>query len=442
MLLENLPYYTVKNIKVYDKQTDRSEALGHNVDPTKYVMDVALKSEYTNGAIGNIEGAGGTRERWLGRAFLLGYSDLFRLTLYANINNMGEQGFVNRSGHYASGISPRSLTTVRKGAAEIGYFPKSKRVKNTLMAEYASTTDNEASRRRSELFMEARALTSVTEAINKTSSRRVKVDESFTYMKPFYLRADVSFSHTKRSNAMNTAYNDWDDGLTTTMRTEGFGENKDWKFRADLRSSFNVGKAGQHINLYAVADHTSNNSEQARKYSTHRHKVPSYEERFNLNDVRNRNTWYMLMADYGFNLTPGLKWDLSLISQYAEKVSHDYLYHPDTLLLPSELDALNAITDINNSYDSRQKGWRGSFNLKLTRRMLREDSDKYYYDRWRLALNMPYNLTTLDYKRGILDVEKQQNNLFFNPSFHYNLPLKKSIALRSTYATKVSHLRL
>ena len=28
VLLENLPYYTVKNVKVYEKETDRSRAVG------------------------------------------------------------------------------------------------------------------------------------------------------------------------------------------------------------------------------------------------------------------------------------------------------------------------------------------------------------------------------------------------------------------------------
>lgn len=59
VLLENLPYYTVKNIKVYDKQSDKSVALGYDADPKKYVMDVNLKEEYNRGYIANVEGAGG-----------------------------------------------------------------------------------------------------------------------------------------------------------------------------------------------------------------------------------------------------------------------------------------------------------------------------------------------------------------------------------------------
>ena len=58
VLMENLPYYTVKNLKVYEKQTDKSEALGYDVEPRKYVMDVNLKNEYNQGYIANVEAAG------------------------------------------------------------------------------------------------------------------------------------------------------------------------------------------------------------------------------------------------------------------------------------------------------------------------------------------------------------------------------------------------
>ncbi len=46
MMLENLPYFTVKEVKVYDKSTERSELLGRDVEPKDFVMDVSLKREY------------------------------------------------------------------------------------------------------------------------------------------------------------------------------------------------------------------------------------------------------------------------------------------------------------------------------------------------------------------------------------------------------------
>ena len=101
VLMENLPYYTVKNLKVYEKQTDKSEALGYDVEPRKYVMDVNLKNEYSQGYIANVEAAGGTEDRWLGRGFLLGFADRWRYALLGNVNNVNESRHIGVSGHHA-----------------------------------------------------------------------------------------------------------------------------------------------------------------------------------------------------------------------------------------------------------------------------------------------------------------------------------------------------
>lgn len=58
VLLENLPYYTVKNIKVYEQDTDLNRALNTQIEKKKFVMDVNLKPEYQRGYIANVEAAG------------------------------------------------------------------------------------------------------------------------------------------------------------------------------------------------------------------------------------------------------------------------------------------------------------------------------------------------------------------------------------------------
>lgn len=55
-MLENLPYFTVKDIKVYHKSTEMSDMLGREVEEKEFVMDVRLKREYARGSIVNAEG--------------------------------------------------------------------------------------------------------------------------------------------------------------------------------------------------------------------------------------------------------------------------------------------------------------------------------------------------------------------------------------------------
>ena len=55
VMLRNLPYYTVKDIKVYNRTTDLSVYLGREAENKEYVMDVQLKKVYRQGCFGNVE---------------------------------------------------------------------------------------------------------------------------------------------------------------------------------------------------------------------------------------------------------------------------------------------------------------------------------------------------------------------------------------------------
>ena len=91
LMLENLPSYTVKEIKTYERYGEKSKFLGRKMENDKtYVMDVQLKKEYRIGGLANIEIGGGTANRYLARLFALRYSDHSRLALYANVNNLND----------------------------------------------------------------------------------------------------------------------------------------------------------------------------------------------------------------------------------------------------------------------------------------------------------------------------------------------------------------
>ena len=187
VLMENLPYYTVQNIKVYEKQSDKSVALGYDVDPKKFVMDVNLKQEYQRGYIANVEGAVGTEDRWLARAFALGFSDHYRFTLLGNLNNVNETRHIGESGHWTPATMPKNMLMTRSIAGEMDYHSKEDKVKNNLMASYTSTTDISESRSRYEQFLQGLTPTSLTESSNRTGSRAWNAHDAFTLTKPFYL---------------------------------------------------------------------------------------------------------------------------------------------------------------------------------------------------------------------------------------------------------------
>ena len=67
-------------------------------------MDVQLKKAYSTGWIGNAEAHYGVpSDRYLGKAFGLGYSDCLRLAAFVNINNIKDTQAGNASGQWGGG---------------------------------------------------------------------------------------------------------------------------------------------------------------------------------------------------------------------------------------------------------------------------------------------------------------------------------------------------
>lgn len=420
VMLENLPYYVVKEIKVYDRQTDKSKALGYDVEPKMYVMDVNLKEEYQRGYIANVEAAAGSNERWLARAFGLMFTDRHRLTLFGNLNNVNETRHIGQSGSWTPATMPKNMLTTRSVLAELDYHSKGDRLKNNLTATYTSTTDVSESRSRHEQFLIGLTPTSLTESTNRTGNRAWNAHDEFTLTKPFYLYAVADFRYSRNHGAFSSMFDQWNDTLTASQRTRGFNKGKTWSGSMEAQGAFNVGKNQKHADYYVKVEHSENESESAMRYSTRQYVNPQQTVQHNVNDISNRNTWGVASLNYGMQLFKGVDMRLGESFYLTRINSHDYLYHPDTLQLPSQIDALTAITDFNNSYDSRTNVAENtvgiSFSGKGKYKLAPNSPFTINYQRWNVGISVPIRHESLDYQRGRLDTLARQNTLFVNTS--------------------------
>lgn len=103
MMLENLPYYTVKDIKVYNKTTDKAMALDDVNAKKDFVMDVNLKKEYSTGYMANMEAGGGTEDSYLGRLFGLKFTDYSRFAIVGGTNNLNMRDY-SSNGYWSEGV--------------------------------------------------------------------------------------------------------------------------------------------------------------------------------------------------------------------------------------------------------------------------------------------------------------------------------------------------
>ena len=430
VLLENLPYYTVRHLKVYEKQTDRSVALGYDVDPRRYVMDVILKDEYNQGYIGNVEAAGGTNERWLGRGFLLGFTDKLRFTLLANANNVNESRHIGQSDQWSPARQPRSLLTTRSIAGELNYEAKgdkNKEIKETFRAEFTSTTDNQTITQHTERFIEGCSPTSITESFNRAGNRRWTLNNHLVLRLPAWMDIYATFEHTRRDGSFHSAFDEQSDSLSISQRTVGISEGTKWNAKIDVQGTVRPGKQKSHIDYYVSVAHDSDEGESATHFQTQHTAVcstvsPSRKESHNSSSLFNRNTWGVVNLGYGHEIAKDIHLGFSNMLYNSHVHTRDYLYHPDTLLLPSQLDALEAITDYSNSYESRTDNWQNDFTIHLSKSsyyMHPQVHMKVNYDRWRLELKFPVYSNKLHYQRGRLDTLARQTMFLPEPKFWF-----------------------
>ena len=108
----------VKHVKVYEKQSESSEWMGHKDERPAFVMDVRLKREYSIGWTANAQVGGGTEDRWLGRLFALRFTPQSRLMAFANANNTNETRKPGNNGDWWPG-DVTGQTTVKTGGIRL-----------------------------------------------------------------------------------------------------------------------------------------------------------------------------------------------------------------------------------------------------------------------------------------------------------------------------------
>ena len=96
-LIENLPAYMIKNIKVYE-HVDSLELLKSLDKQPPLALDIKLKKGYNSTVLGNMDLGVGTDDRYYGRLFGMRIHDLYRWTAFAVSNNTNHNEQIDKNG--------------------------------------------------------------------------------------------------------------------------------------------------------------------------------------------------------------------------------------------------------------------------------------------------------------------------------------------------------
>ena len=206
IMLDNLPHYTVQDLKVYHKSTEKSRLVGKEVEKKDYVMDVELKREYNRGYISNAEVAGGTRQRYMARLFGLYYDDRTRFSVFGNVNNVNENRSPGREGDWSPSNSPQGQTVTKQVGASLSTQNKSGILREQFDAIASWNDVTDITRSSSEQFASAGNIFNRSSSTSMQKEFRLNANNQITYTdeSKFYLQSSTSFNY---GDGTNNSYN-------------------------------------------------------------------------------------------------------------------------------------------------------------------------------------------------------------------------------------------
>lgn len=270
--MKNLPSYTVQNIKVYDKAgendylTQESQKLDRDENSENLVMDVVLKKEYALGTMASIEGGYGTADRYVGKAFVMGFTKDVRLTVFGNCNNLID--FV--SGSAQDGWSRWGDMSKDSGDGHVEtagldylYEPDEGKFTASGNATVRFTSFDDLSDSNSTLFYPSGNLYRNSSNVSDSKETSVKTDHNLSYKGDvvyFYVGPSFSWSRSKDHDVSRSAT--FDQLPEATSRNEVldsvFARLKSLRYNDIMLTRLRTANQSMHDNLTASLNISAN----------------------------------------------------------------------------------------------------------------------------------------------------------------------------------------
>ncbi len=442
IMLENLPYFTVKDIKVYHKSTEMSDMLGREVEEKEFVMDVRLKREYARGSIVNAEGGMGTEDRYMSRAFGLYYDDHTRISAFGNINNVNEDRKPGNDGDWTPSGRTQGLLATKYTGVHLQTEDKEKRVEETFDATVRWTDGDNVSGQQSETFAADGNINKWNQNVSRSKDFSFYTGNKIHFRK-INLRTYMTMNYFS-SNYNNERVDSTKRGVTLVNSRHNLyrSENKYLSFNWGVfwYKPFNNGDSffANFYGNYYRNQPTDRFDMETTKYDA------TGEEQLKNRYFDSRDNYYRYSFEMGYIYALPDKWDLeaSVIFTQDRKTDNNLLYRLDRLdseiydhlgIIPvSEEDRLLAF-DTENSVK----------NILLTRNYYLDLQLQKYTEKYNIRFTLPLSHISekLDYMQSTLDTVATRNKMLFQPSILYKRFGNTPITLRYSLSVKQPYLK-
>ena len=428
LMLENLPYYTVKEIRVYDQTTDKAMALHDDRAKKDFVMDVNLKKEYSKGYMANVGVGTGTEDAYLVRLFGLRFSDVSRFAIVGGMNNLNMSDY-SFSGYANDEGTRDGRTTSHLLTAEL--MTEHKRQKNVLTVELNRKKSERGSDEIQETFHNAGSTFSTSQNSQINRNLRASLTNKYTLKMPFWMESTTQLRFNDKKDDSNERYYESDadtrargiavlDSLFNmgvaindpsmvsarrrwiNSKNKEYGASQDFAFAKNLRTT-------DIIELSAGADYAKSNYDTDR-FNQYLTWTPGLAQTDVMEAIDCPNTHVGVKADVSYKITRLLyNTDLKFYAAYRFNRDKDCENITDVAL---------SVVDAQNSYERRMM--ENKYTVGVNYHFDRKNFDRKLWTE--LNLNMPLTVVerSTNYARYTVDTCLTQRPIFFEPTLNFS----------------------
>ena len=424
LMLENLPYYTVKEIKVYDQTTEKAKALHDDRADKDFVMDVNLKREYSKGYMTNVGVGAGTEDAYLARLFGLSFTDVSRLAIVGGTNNLNMSDY-SLSGNASDEGSREGRTDSKLLTAEL--MTEHKRNKNVLTVELSRKKAKQGADDFQETFHDVASTFSTTQNSSTNKNIGASLSNKYTLKLPFWLESTTNLRFNSKKDDSNERY--FESGADTRQqglavldslfsmglaindpsiisarkrrvdsKTKEYGASQDFAFAKNLYSSDII-----EFSAGAEYDKSTDDTERFNRYLT-------WNSGLTQNDISelidHPNTHVGLKSDASYKISRLFyNTDLKFYAGYRFNRDKDR----ETIT-----DAVSSVVDLMNSYNRRMT--ENIYTMGVNYHYDNRNKDKKLQSVVNLTLPISVIDRSTSYTRYSLDTCLTQSPVFFEPS--------------------------
>ena len=468
-LIENLPNYIVKNLKVFEKSTDRSQAMGVDIDKKDYIMDISLKKKYEKTFIANFDIAGGTNSRYATKAFGLYFTPRLQLSIFSNINNVNEDRKPGEKGDWDPTKLPNGQVIQRTVGLNAAVSNEKNTLENNMSTSFTWRDTHNISQMIAESFLTGG--NNFNRSISDVKSKNFIYDfqNNLKISTPIFLKSTISLSYNKFDNWGTVRSARFNADPSTIGSTEAildtifsssrnrlvndFGVNrlssKTYGFGHSLTTFANVNAykqlpSGDRISALIEGDYLNTTNSMFNNYQL------KYLKNNAINDYRNRydNTpsysysyrlgpQYTFVMPNGFRLFTGYQYQQKGSYRNNQKYRLDKLYkwqeeNHDLGSLPSSRNSLLLALDANNSYKGFYISKQNSVSLGFGCSKSKNHNSVFF----NTNVSVGYKSEKLDYRNSLLNTSAKQYNWVAGLSLNMGFTINKY----SFYGTMTSKM--